>query len=237
MTTPTTAPTPPPPPLRTQAPAVARPSRGAADAGFTLVEYTVAMAIFTVVIAITAGGIAMMARDVVKTTNLSTSTDQIRQAFTRLDRQVRYASQVNFPGKNSAGTSWYVEFLAPNGEGVPTCYQWRVDTAADVLQLRSWPGPPAAEATTAPPWTTVASNVANSPTADPPFTLVPADGDTPRQGLDISLIARRASANTSSVTLQTSLYARNSSSQSDSNDDADGNGVSDTPICDELGRP
>jgi prepilin-type N-terminal cleavage/methylation domain-containing protein len=235
MTTPTT-PTTPRSPARAPAGSRARSCRRVADAGFTLVEYTVAMSIFVVVLSITAGGIAMMARDVVKTTNLSTSTDQMRQAFTRLDRQVRYASQVNFPGKNTAGTSWFVEFLAPDGDGVPTCYQWRLDTAADRLQLRSWPGPPAAEATVAPAWTTVASNVANDPTADQPFTLVPADADTPRQGLDISLVARRASAHTSSVSLETSLYARNSSSQSESNNDADGNGASDTPICDELGR-
>jgi prepilin-type N-terminal cleavage/methylation domain-containing protein len=221
----------------TEPAARARPRPGAADAGFTLVEYTVAMVIFTVVIAITAGGVALMARDVVKTTNLSTSTDQIRLAFGRLDRQVRYASEINFPVSVGGGTRWYVEFLAPNFDGVPTCHQWRLDTATDKLQERSWPGPPAAAPATAPAWTTVASNMANDPVTDPPFTLVPADVDTPRQGLVIELIARKAARDTSSVTMQTSLYARNSSTQSASNSDIDGNGVSDDQICEEVDRP
>jgi prepilin-type N-terminal cleavage/methylation domain-containing protein len=205
------------------------------DAGFTLVEYTVAMMIFTVVIAITAGGIALMARDVVKTTNLSTSTDQIRLAFNRLDRQVRYASEVNFPVSVS-GTRWYVEFLTLDGKGVPTCHQWRLDTATDRLQERWWPA--AAVPGTAPAWTTVASNIANDPVADPPFTLVPATETQQRQGLVVELIARKAARDTSSVTLQTSLYARNSSTQSAANVDANGDGTSDDPICDDLGtRP
>jgi len=206
------------------------------SAGFTLVEYTVAMAIFVTVIAIVAGGVALMARDVVKTTNLSTSTDQIRLAFNRLDRQVRYASQVNFPG-TTAGTRWYVEFLSPDGKGTPTCHQWRLDTATDLLQERSWPGPPTAAPATAPAWRTVASTIANDPVANPPFVLVPASTTQPEQGLDLTLLARRASANTSSVTLETSLFARNSSPQSDSNDDADGNKVSDTPVCNDFLRP
>jgi prepilin-type N-terminal cleavage/methylation domain-containing protein len=220
----------------TELAAEARTRRGAADAGFTLVEYTVAMVIFTVVIAITAGGVALMARDVVKTTNLSTSTDQIRQAFGRLDRQVRYAEQINFPG-TTAGTRWYVEFLGPNFDGVPTCHQWRLDTDADVLQERSWPGPPAATPGTAPAWQTVATNIANDSVTDQPFTLVPAGSVSPRQGLLIELIARKAARDTSSVTMQTSLYARNSSTQSESNADVDADGASDDPICLELGRP
>lgn len=217
-------------------PSAQEPRRGAADAGFTLVEYTVAMAIFTIVIAITAGGVALMARDVVKTTNLSTSTDQIRLAFGRLDRQVRYASEINFPGA-VGGSRWYVEFLAPNGDGVPTCHQWLLDTGTDKLQERWWPGPPATAPATAPAWTTVASTIANDPVTDQPFTLVPADVDAPRQGLVVELIARKAARDTSSVTMQTSLYARNSSVQSAANSDADGNGASDDAICDELGRP
>jgi prepilin-type N-terminal cleavage/methylation domain-containing protein len=205
------------------------------DAGFTLVEYTVAMAIFVIVIAITAGGVALMARDVVKTTNLSTSTDQIRQAFARLDRQVRYATEINYPGLVS-GTRWYVEFQAPNGDGVATCHQWRLDTATDKLQERWWTAGTTPAAT--PGWVTVASNIANDPAADKPFTLVPASVTQPRQGLVVELLARKAARDTSSVTMQTSLYARNSSTQSDSNDDIDGNGVSDDPTCGELGsRP
>jgi prepilin-type N-terminal cleavage/methylation domain-containing protein len=207
------------------------------DTGFTLVEYTVSMAIFTVVIAITAGGIALMSRDVVKTTNLSTSTDQIRLAFTRLDRQVRYASQVNFPGVNTAGTSWYVEFLAPDGDGDPTCHQWRLDTTTDLLQQRSWAGPPTAAPTTAPAWTTVAVNIANSPTADPPFTFIQANTGIPFQGIRVKLIGKRVSANTSAVTLETSMSARNTSVMSDSNEDANDDGVSDTPVCQGVARP
>jgi prepilin-type N-terminal cleavage/methylation domain-containing protein len=212
------------------------PARGSArDSGFTLVEYTVSMAIFTVVIAITAGGIAMMSRDVVKTTNLSTSTDQIRQGFSRLDRQVRYASEVNFPGKNAAGTSWYFEFLAPDGDGAATCYQARVDTAADVFQERSWSA--TSVPASAPAWTTIASNVANSPTADQPFTFVQASTTVPYQGIELKLIGRRASTHTSTVTLETSLTARNSSVLSESNADSDGDGQSDDKVCYDWGRP
>jgi type II secretory pathway pseudopilin PulG len=204
--------------------------RAPRDAGFSLVEYSVSMGIFAVVIGITVSGVTFMARDTVKTTNLSTATDQTRQAFTKLDRQVRYARAINRPGKNTAGNRWYVEFLGPDGNGVEACTQWRLDTTTKQLAYRQW----APTATTLPTtFLTVASNIANDTTAaQAPFTFVMANTDIPQQSLRIKILGRRASNSTSTVTLETTIAARNSSVSSQSNEDtnpADGN--SDNPVC------
>jgi hypothetical protein len=208
--------------------------RGPREAGFSLVEYAVSMGIFAVVIAITISGVTLMARDTVKTTNLSTTTDQTRQAFTKLDRQVRYASSVNFPGKNAAGNRWYIEFLGLEGDGTPTCYQWRVDTVTHQLEFRQWlPNAATLPAT----FTTVASNISNdTTTTEAPFTLLPANTTSKLQAISLNLLGERTSSggtNKGAVSLQSSMSARNSSvSSSQSNEDtnpADGN--SDNPIC------
>jgi prepilin-type N-terminal cleavage/methylation domain-containing protein len=197
------------------------------ETGFTLVEYTVAMAIFAVLIAITMSGVVMMTDNTVKTTNLSTATDQIRQAFTKLDRQVRYADNVNRPVL--ANGKFYLEFQALNGDGVSTCYQWRLDPATKRVQWRQWPSSPQ-PATVNGTFTTVASNIANT-TAQPPFTHKPANTTRPFQGVDVMFVGRRAAVTTSTVTLQTSLTARNSSVASQSNTDTNADGISDDPVC------
>ena len=201
------------------------------SAGFTLVEFTMAMGIFMFVIAVSLSGVAYMSRDVVKTTNLSTSTDQIRQAFTRLDREVRYASEINTPALK--GSIWYLEFQGLNSTGVDTCFQWRVDTTTDKLQTRRW----AASTTTIPTtWSTVASNVANDTTsAQAPFTFTAADNQFKFQVLDVMLIGKRGTSNTSALTLSTSMTARNSSVGSTTNNDSDGDGVLNTTCHDSTG--
>jgi len=203
--------------------------RAPRDAGFTLVEYSVSMGIFAVVIGITVSGVTFMARDTVKTTNLSTATDQTRQAFTRLDRQVRYADSINRPGLNTAGKIWYVEFEGPDGDGVDTCSQWRLDTTTRNLQYRQW----LPAATTLPTgWITVATPIANDTTAaQAPFGFIMATTTVPKQGLNLELKARKASNSTSTVTVKTSLSARNSSVSSQTNDDTNGDGASDNPVC------
>jgi Tfp pilus assembly protein PilV len=206
--------------------------RARREAGFSLIEYSVSMGIFAVVIGITVSGVAFMARDTVKTTNLSTTTDQTRQAFTKLDRQVRYASAINMPGKNAAGNRWYVDFLGLDGDGVSTCYQWRLDTTTHQLGYRQW----VPTATTLPAdFITVASNISNDTSAaEAPFVFVRADTDTPLQGIDVNLLGEKASAgnqNKGTVTVDTSLSARNSSVSSQTNEDANNDGVSDNPVC------
>jgi len=200
--------------------------------GFTVVEYTVAMGIFSVVLAITMSGVAFMARDTVKTTNLSTATDQIRQAFTRLDRQVRYADNINRQGRNAALDRWYVEVRALDGAGVATCFQWRVDTVTHQVQSRQWAASPV-PATITTGFTTVASDISNT-TSEPPFTFVAATETRPVEGLDVMLVGRRKGADTAAVTLRTSLTARNSTGMSQTNADTEPDGNSDTPVCTTL---
>jgi prepilin-type N-terminal cleavage/methylation domain-containing protein len=125
--------------------------RRADDAGFSLIEIMVTLGVMGAMMAIFTGAILNIYKTTTATETLTTAQAQLRLAFQRFDRELRYATWVALPGK--VGNVWYVEFMAPAGGG---CRQLRLDTAptgsgttADglgVLQLMQWtPGsPPAA---------------------------------------------------------------------------------------------
>jgi len=149
------------------------------DAGFSLVEVMVTMTIMSIMMVIFTGAILQIYRTSTATESLTTAQSQLRLAFQRFDRELRYASWVAEPGM--VGTAWYVEFAGPADAG---CLQLRLETAPGggnasdgqgVLQLLRWtPGsPPAAGAS----GQTIASQILTTG-VDPFFDLQTID-ETP----------------------------------------------------------
>ncbi|MCL3862848.1 type II secretion system protein [Actinotalea sp. K2] len=217
------------------------------DEGMTLVELLVAMAIFSVVLAVFFGGLMTMTRSAVRAQDVTDSGDAVRKAFQMMDKQIRYANSINSPGPGASGAH-YVEFLTtslPGGQE-PLCTQWRFDPTARVLQVRTWRDVPTG---TRSAWNTIATDVRNDMLGDlaagiapnPPFVLERAGGTLTRQQLMVSVDVGRGSAGPGSVTgadVATVFVARNSSYESPSNADLNGDGVSDTFICtSHLERP
>ena len=193
------------------------------DAGFTLIELLVSMAVFTVFIAILLTTVVAMSRSAARTQLTGESTNSTLVVFGNMDRQVRYADSINYPGAGSSGTR-YVEFRIPaasSSTGVTTCIQWRFQLTTQQLDSRQWPdGSP----TTATAWSTKLENVIDDGIATHPFQLIPANnGDSPRQQLVLTIDAGN-SALDSGASTSTTFFARNSSIKSTSNDPL-------TPVC------
>jgi prepilin-type N-terminal cleavage/methylation domain-containing protein len=131
------------------------------DAGLSMVEVMVTMTIMSIMMVIFTGAILQIYRTSTATESLTTAQSQLRLAFQRFDRELRYASWIAEPGR--VDTAWYVEFAGPAGAG---CLQLRLETdpgggnASDglgVLQLLRWtPGSPPAAGT---PGQTIASQI------------------------------------------------------------------------------
>jgi prepilin-type N-terminal cleavage/methylation domain-containing protein len=148
------------------------------DAGFSMIEVMVTMTIMSIMMVIFTGAILQIYRTSTATESLTTAQTQLRLAFQRFDRELRYASWVAEPGM--VGTAWYVEFAGPADAG---CLQLRLETdpgggnASDglgVLQLLRWtPGSPPAAGT---PGQTIASQILTTGVA-PFFDLQPIDDE------------------------------------------------------------
>lgn len=188
------------------------------DAGMTLAELMVSMAVMSVVTALATTGIVQMYRDSTRTEALSSEMTQLQVAFQQLDRSVRYATGISEPNVTATpGGDWYVEWSTMAG-GETSCTQLRLHGSTGLLQRRS--------ATTAhvTGWATVASFVVGSR----PFVMLPAStSGFPHQQLTVDLTvqppegspqpARRSTF--SFTALNTSLATQSSS------------------VCAEMGRP
>jgi prepilin-type N-terminal cleavage/methylation domain-containing protein len=145
------------------------PNRG--DAGFSLIEVMVTMGLMSVVMVVFTAAILQSYRTSAKAESISIIQSQLRIAFQRFDRELRYASWIAQPGQ--VGTAWYVEWAGYDGS---QCYELRLETAPagsregpnnahGVLQLLTWPlaTPPAAGAA----GQTIANNLADPGAAGP----------------------------------------------------------------------
>lgn len=210
------------------------------DAGVTLVEMLTAMGIFTVVIAVFLAGLVTMTRSTARSQDVIDAGDAVRKAFQTMDKQIRYASSINFPGRGASGAV-YVEFVrtAPTAGAPAVCTQWRYDPATRVLQVRTWEDIPTA---TVSGWSTIATDVRNDLAgASPnlPFVLTPAGGGTVRQQLAVSIDVGDGPGGTGAergAATATVFVARNSSTTSPSNADGNTDGRSDTPVCTTYGE-
>lgn len=108
------------------------------DRGTSLVELLISMAIFSIVLVVFMGAVATMAKSTVKSEARSDSADQLRNVFLRMDKEVRYASDINTPA--TANGAVYLEYWVPAsaGTGESICVQWRYVIDTDELQRRTW---------------------------------------------------------------------------------------------------
>ena len=68
------------------------------DRGMSILELIVAMGIFSIVLVVFMSAVATMAKTTVKSQATSDAADQLRNVFLRMDKEVRYASDINTPG-------------------------------------------------------------------------------------------------------------------------------------------
>lgn len=136
----------------------------------TLVELIVAMGILMVLLVISMAAIMSMTRNTVRAQAVTNAADQLRVTFQQLDKEVRYASDINDPGSSSSAI--YVEYLvaANAATGDAQCVQWRYVTDSGELQRRTWaPG-----STTPSSWSTAVTRLRNDLTKpdQQPFVFV-----------------------------------------------------------------
>lgn len=203
------------------------------DGGFTLLELIVAMGLFVVLLSIVVGTIVGLARAAL-TARLDTQTaSQAGVALQTIDRSVRYAEAVNYPGTTSGGA--YIEWrtsAASAPTGVATCTQLRYQPGDGTLAIRSWA---AAAAPSTGTWRVILSEVRGAASATYPFVMVAAGSVSNYQGLSLTLTVGPDDVKGS--TTSTTIYAKNSSAESPSNALGSG-GQSATPVCTTTGtRP
>jgi len=209
------------------------------DAGFTMTELLTSMFIFAVIISIFLAGMVSMTSSTVRAQDVSDAGDSVRLAFQTLDKQIRYADSINSPGVGSSGAH-YVEFLTSAQEDglLPLCTQWRYDPTAATLSYRTWRDAPTG---TVSEWRMVADDMRNDlsgATPDKPFVLLFAASAQLRQELVVSLSSGRTGEIGTGADIGTRFVARNSSVQSLSNHDTNGDGISDVFVCSShLARP
>jgi len=202
--------------------------------GFTLTEVLIAILIFGFVIAMGSMSVVQLAQAGSAAKVRALSSSNVIVGYETLDRQVRYADAINFPGVGASGDA-YVEFRIPKAARVdsanPTsdlCVQWRYNPDTGVLQSRRWD---AVASPTLPAFSTKARLVTATASATYPFQMIPAAaGGATTQALRITLEAG-SSQNEGRTSINTVIVARNSSFGSVSNTDANGDGRSDTPVC------
>ena len=198
------------------------------ESGFSLMELIVAMGIFTIFIAIFLGAVVSLARGTSQARITAESTSGVLTVFQNLDRQIRYSDAINYPGVGPSGYR-YIEFRTPASstvENVTKCTQWRFMPDKGRIESRSWPD---GLATTATPWATKLTNVITVAGVNYPFGLTPAT-DVRKQTFLLTINAGTAGT-AGGTDIATKFIARNSSLSSPSNADANGDGVSDTPVC------
>jgi prepilin-type N-terminal cleavage/methylation domain-containing protein len=163
----------------------ARDRRPCDDAGFTLIETVVGMVVMSVFLALFTGSVVSMFGSSNHSQAVAHSAQEISNAFTKLDRQVRYASYVGEPGQDpNDGGNWYVEFQNTNTNPA-TCYQLRVDQGSETLQQRSWSG-----SGTPSGWQQLATGVLNGGGSgvDAPFVVTAATGTVTSAELTVHLV-------------------------------------------------
>ena len=153
------------------------------DSGFTLTELMVSMAVLGVVMLLVTGAILLASGTAARVDAANASQLQANSAFTKLDRQVRWAAGFSRPG--TVGGNQYAEWLYTAG-GTPTCFELELDNTGRKLQKRSWTQ---GDLTTRTPWQVIASGVTSVDAATPPFTLLAANATYPMARLRIAVTA------------------------------------------------
>lgn len=168
---------------------------GSGDAGTSLMEMVVGMAVLTVFMGIFTGAVVGMTQTINKVEAVTTSSSQTNIAFLTLDKLVRYSTAIATP-LTGAGGDWYVELDTVDGiTSAETCTQLRVDVPLRQLQQRTWTATGLTTYTNLAGWKMIANNITNGAAAtgdvDQPFSTPPPLGgaSTGYQRLQITLVA------------------------------------------------
>jgi hypothetical protein len=196
-----------------------RPARGVAGEGFTILELLVSRILMAVVSTTFLAATNAIYSGIHKQQGITDAADGNRRAFELLDKQVRYASAINTPGTAADG-NFYIEYMWSKSTGsldAVTCTQWRLNPTTDVLQYRSWAAGSTPNPT--PTFTTVDTGVTNTPSTQPPFSLLgpTINGATMQyQVLGINFVAKRDKGNLTTTGQFTALNTPNSAAPSPS---------------------
>jgi prepilin-type N-terminal cleavage/methylation domain-containing protein len=174
------------------------------DEGFSLIEVVVSMSVMAVFMAMMTTGIVQVYRVINTTDAMSAAQAQANIAFLRLDREIRYASDLSTEGQ--VGSDWYVEYLT-TFTGTPACTELRLHVANGQLQRRSWTQGGTVPTT----WTVLASGVS----ATRPFTFRSADSTYNYPRLALNLTAQAGGGRTASTRqMSVTFTAQNTTSSS-----------------------
>ncbi|MEO8093952.1 MAG: type II secretion system protein [Pseudolysinimonas sp.] len=200
------------------------------ESGFTLVELLVAMLVFSIFLAIMITAVIGITRASSRAQLLARSASSVLAVFESLDRQIRYANAINFPGASASGAR-YVEFRTgadSSYSGVSTCTQWRFVPSTKVIQTRQWIDSASAVPS---PWSTKITTVVDVGGSNYPFKMLPATiSGSAMQQLVLSVSSGTDLINPGAA-ISSTFVARNSSILSASNSNSVVAGVSDTPVC------
>jgi len=197
------------------------------DDGFSLPEMLIAMTIFAAFLAVITATVSTMFQDIRHTTTVNYAAAQNARAFDAFDQEIRPASAVNIPGLGTNGQDFYIEFLTTTLQGAPVCRQWRLLVGTDQLQQRSWT-PVTSGTPTLSAWTLVANGIVN--TTDP-FSLAPPADYAQSDSVTMQLTDTQGVKPSATASTSTTVVAENTSANTPSNLDINGNGVSDSPVC------
>ena len=200
------------------------------ETGFTLVELIVAMAVFAIFLTMLVASVIGITRASSRAQLLTQSSSSVLAVFQNLDRQIRYANAINFPGTGASGAR-YVEFRTgadSSASGVTTCTQWRFNPTTKTIQSRQWQDVTGAVATA---WSTKITTVVDLGGATYPFQMIPAAVNGSAMQQLILSVSSGTDLTTPGAAISTTFVARNSSIQSPSNSNVVVAGTSDTPVC------
>ncbi len=175
--------------------------RQPSDAGMSLLEVVLATSILAICMAMFSSGILQIYRSVNKSESTSTAQSLLNSSFSRLEKEIRYASGISTPGP--IGLDSYVEYLTTSS-GTAVCVELRLRVSTRQLQRRTWTQ--GASAATPRIWVPLAYNVSSAQ----PFTVLPADATFNFQRLRIQLtVSAGAGATTTSTQTDTTFTAQN----------------------------
>lgn len=202
------------------------------DAGFTLVEMMISVAIFAIFVAIFIASVVGLARGTTSARVTAESSSGVLNVFENIDRKVRWSDAINRPGQGASGST-YIEFQLPassSSDNTTRCVQWQYDPAGGTIATRTW----ILNVSPLPNFSVKLTNVIPESGADYPFSMTPASlATSARQALSVRLNA--GTVGVSDVGMTSTFMARNSSTDSVTNN---GTAQSYAQVCNPTGfRP
>lgn len=192
----------------------------------TLLELIVALGLFTVLLSIFVGGIVGFARATTEARVDAQTSSAVGTAIKRVEKSVRYANALNYPGVVSEKS--YVEWrtdAVSSPTGTTTCTQLRYIASTGTISMRTWADGASASTGT---WSVILRGVRGAATTSSPFLTIAAGANSNYQGLE--LIVATGLSDRAGTTASSTVYAKNSSVNSVSNP-INASSQSQTPVC------